>query len=237
MKTYLPPKLELRDKVTGARLNETEKSAAFEQAVNYLCQRFIAKLPNPINYVSVQLDGQRLLFAVNGVALPSLSCEFSLFVKHYWDVEIPAPVSKAFLECKRALAKAKTSTEVWGIMVGNAVLRIGSTGSRVTNRNTSYEIIFQDLPTAFLAQELSKVVTLVNEDQRNKEWEVGYRLTCASEVGQFMDSIGKKELLLDTVATIKAFETIHDLARICDENNGRIPDTSLTSMQEIHLAA
>lgn len=239
MKIYCPKGLTVRSKENGSIMDEMAIEAVFIKALEFVQKKFPAVLPRTINVVGVQAELRNsepvLIPSFNGIGAKHVSCEFTMQVKHFCDLSMPVP-SVSLMKAKKAVAKAKTQSNVLSLLIVNGTMKIGSIGTRVTNHSTSYEVNFNDLPAEFLRIELAKVVNLINNDSWNKEREVGYKLTTSEEVAQFMDSIGMKDVMLSAVERVKAFERDNNLDKIYDESGGCISDLNLTLMVKIPLS-
>lgn len=239
MKIYCPKGLTVRNKENGSIMDEAATEAVFAKALEFVQKKFPEVLPRAINVVGVQAELRNfepvLIPSFNGVGAKHVSCEFTMQVKHFCELSMPMP-SVSLMKAKKAVAKAKTQSDVMSLLIVNGVMKIGSIGTRVTNHSTSYEVHFNDLPTEFLRSELEKVVNLTNNDSWNKEREVGYKLTSAEEVAQFMDSIGMKDAMMEAVDRVKTFERDNNLEKIYHEGGESISDKDLTLMVKIPLS-
>jgi len=183
--------------------------------------------------ISVALHDDYLVPSYNMMSIPSLRSEFMRLLK-IENVEF----------VKLDNRKMKTISEFHGgtntdakSLLPYSTLKIGTVGSRSTNRDMSFELIIDDMPTETILNILRAGVNIINTDKSNKDRIFGYALTCRSEIEQFCKITGKMTEYLEAVYAVEKFQAINNLKERYQEF-GRIHNyKEETLMKKVDLAA
>ena len=168
----------------------------------------------------------------NNTGVPSLQCEFThrINAKQIGFMEL----SKAH---EKMLQKfdAEIGNELRSV-VNFATLEIGSIGSRSTNRDISFELYIDYLPTEKILAIISPYVKVVNKDKRNKNRSFGYVLTCRTEVEAFIEAAN---LDIDYLKAVEAVEDYQERNKLAEQYDGeRVSDyKAKTYLKKVKLAA
>jgi hypothetical protein len=172
----------------------------------------------------------------NHVAVTSIQCEFTskLKMKQIGFIELSTSHQKALREfhCSNMANNAK---EALSYIAAFATLEIGSIGSRITNRDMSYEIHIENLPTDMILNNITPFVKIQNKNKLNRDRTVGYNLTCQNEVEQFMTALGMADEYLNAVIHVEAHQERHGLKNEYDGE--RLHDKSKAIIYKLKLAA
>jgi hypothetical protein len=175
----------------------------------------------------------------NHVAITPLQCEFTskLKMKQIGFVQLSNECQKALREFHSGnlVNLSNSAIEDLKYIASFATLEIGSVGSRVTNRDMSYEIHIESLPTDLILDTISPFVKIQNNNKLNRNRTIGYNLTCQNEVEQFMTALGMADEYLNAVIHVEAHQERHGLK---DEYDGeRLHDKSKAIIYKLKLAA
>jgi len=168
----------------------------------------------------------------NFMSVPSLQCELT---GHLSKVGIGVlELSKKHMQ---ALKTARGTVNDLQTLLPYATLVIGSIGSRSTNRDMSFEIHIDYIPTDQIKSILAAAnVETINKDKRNRLRSFGYVLTCRKEVEAFIEATGLDTLYLETVEAVEQFQAD---AKLEDEYDGeRVEDYKTKTLRKrVPLAA
>lgn len=177
-------------------------------------------------------EDNKLCPSINFITVPNLQQAFNREI--HSQGAICMSISREHLTIlKNASINPQTSNLSQLIPFSKLVL--GTVGIRKTNRDISYEVRIDGLPTKDILSILNKNIRITNEDRSNMIREVGYKLTCKNEVESFMTLCGLATLYLETIAQIEAHQQLHRLKEMY--NGERIEDEAETKQITVQLAA
>jgi len=227
----------LFDVETGKLMTKDQSEEVILKSFEELALKQPSQIPLSKNggnhMIGISLHDDYLVPSYNMMSIPSLRPEFMRLLKM-------KKVDFVKLDHRRQ----KIVSEFQGSnnpdiksLLPYSTLKIGSVGSRVTNRDISFELIIDDVPTDTILETLRSGVNIVNEDKSNTRRTLGYTLTCRSEVAQFCEMAGKEEEYLEAVYAIEKFQEVNNLKDRYREF-GRIDNYKKeTLIKKVELAA
>lgn len=178
-------------------------------------------------------DKKHVIPTFNHVAITALQCEFTTLLKSksIGFIELSPEHQKAL----RQFHSDNIAKDDLKYIASYATLMIGTVGSRVTNRDMSYEIHIEHLPTDMILDAIRGIVRIENDSKLNRSRSFGYDLTCRNEVEQFMTALGMADQYLNAVIHVEAYQERNGLKEAYDGE--RIADKSKTYVYKLPLAA
>ena len=170
----------------------------------------------------------------NHVAITALKCEFTakLKARGIAFIELSNQHQKALRELHSSTCN--TAKNELKHIASFATLAIGTVGSRLTNRDMSYEIHIDNLPTHIILDAL-KPYNLINQNRANVDRTTGYVMTCRNDVERFMSLLGMSDDYLNAVIHVESHQERNKLKNQYDGQ--RINDKSKTLIYKLKLAA
>jgi len=191
-------------------------------------------------YMATEKTKKTLVPTFNGVGITELRSRFTALIPQ----EITLPPKKTSYNVGETDLKGIDNVvdmlemvSAAGFVAQNAVVEIGSIGSRVTNWDTSYKLHINGMQVGKLQAILTWFTNIENKDIRNlmqSEKKSSFDLTMFNEVNNLMSRFGLGKLFVEKVREVKKFEEDSGLKRLYQRER-RIKDRNKTKTEVIRL--